>query len=147
MKKIVLLIILIILTGCNNNYVTCKIDIENSSMEYKFHAEYKIYYKSKYVTKIVKNERYTTDNKETHKYLKEAKELEYSMLKSTYGGYDYDVDTTRTGVKIEATVDVKKLDVEKLVSDKIIDKYYTSKEEILLSGLKKHYESKSAICK
>ncbi len=146
MKKIVLLVILIILTGCSKDYVTCKIDIENSSMEYKFHAEYKIYHDGKYVTKVVKNERYTTDNKETHNYLKESKELEYSMLKSTYGGYNYDVDITRTGVKIKTTIDVKKLDVEKLVSDKLINKYYTSKERILLSGLKKHYESKSAVC-
>lgn len=147
MKKILILILIILITGCKSKYITCTINLKNESMNYSFDAKYKIYYKSKYVTKIVKEERYISDNKDTFKYLSESKELEYSMLKNSYGGYDYTIDTTRTGVKIKATIDVSNLDVEKMVSDKVIDKYYTAKDEILLSGIKKYYESKSAICK
>ena len=146
MKKILVLVLLILLTGCRSQYITCKISLNNGSMEYKFDATYKIYYKSKYVTKIVKEERYITSNKDTYKYLSESKELEYSMLSNSYGGYKYKVDTTRTGVIVNTTIDVKKTNIKKMVNDKIIDKYYISKDEVLLSGIKKYYESKSAIC-
>lgn len=147
MKKIFVLILIILLTGCKSKYITCTINLNNDSMNYSLDAKYKIYYKSKYVTKIEKEERYITENKDTYKYLSDSKELEYSMLNNSYGGYKYTLDKTRTGIKIKATVDISKLDVQKMVSDKIIDKYYTSKDEILLSGIKKYYESKSAICK
>lgn len=146
MKKIVILIVVLFLTGCSSKSITCSIDINNSSMNYDFHAEYKIYYKGKYVTKIVKNEKYTTDNKSTYKYLNEYMKLEYSML-SNYGGYNYKIDTDKKSIKIKTTIDAKKLDVEKMINDNIIDKYYTYKDRIYLSGLKKHYESKSAVCK
>ena len=144
MKKIVLLILIIFLTGCTKE-MTCTINVDND--KYTFDAEYKIYYKSKYVTKIVKKEKYYTKDLDTYKLLKESKKLEYGMMSDSYGGYDYKIENNRPEIKIKATVNVKKLDVEKLVSDKVIDKYYTSKKEILVSGLKKHYESKSAVCK
>lgn len=146
MKKILIVILLMILTGCKK-YVTCTIDLKNESMDYELNAKYKIYYSDKYVTKIVKEEKYITDVKDTYKYLSESKELEYSMLNNAYGGYDYEISKNRNNIKIKTVIDLKQLDVEKMVSDKIIDKYYTSKDEILLSGIKKYYESKSAICK
>ncbi len=146
MKKIVILILIIFLTGCNK-YITCTVDIENNSMEYKYTAKYKVYSDGKYVTKVEKKETYIARTKTAYKYLKESKELEYDMLSSTYGGYDYNIETTSTGVKIKSTVDFKKLDVKKLVNDKKIDKYYVSGDKVLLSGLKKHYEGKSFVCK
>ncbi len=147
MKKIVLLILILFLTGCGSKYIKCTTDIDNESLNYKFHAEYKIYYKDKYVTKIVKNEKYTTDNKNRLNYLKEYKELEYDMLSKSYGGYKYKVTTSKEAVRIKTTITAKNLNVKRMVDDKIIDKYYTSNNKILLSGLKKHYESKSAVCK
>lgn len=146
MKKIVILLLILFLTGCSK-YVTCTINLDSDTLGYKLDAKYKIYYKGKRVTQIVKEENYIAHTKTTYKYIKESKELEYSMLSSAYGGYDYKMDTTNTGIKLKATINTNDLDVKKMVKDKVIDKYYTSGNEILLSGLKKHYESMSAICK
>lgn len=146
MKKIILLIIIVLLTGCSTKHITCTMDKENESMDYTLNAKYDIYYKGKYVTKVVKKETYSTVNKDTYNYLSKAKDLEYSMLNSAYGGYNYKIDLIDNSVIINTTIKIKDLDVEKLVSDKKIDKYYTAKEKILLSGLKRHYEEKGAIC-
>jgi hypothetical protein len=51
MKKIVLLLIIILLTGCSKDkYFTCKIDLNNEQMEYHLSANYKIYYKNSFPT-------------------------------------------------------------------------------------------------
>ena len=133
MKKIILLLVLIILTGCSDKYITCSSNTSNEDMKYDYSASYKVYYKGKYVTKIIKEEKYKT--------------LEYKHLSDVYGGYDYKIDLKRDEIKVKATINAKELDVEKMIKNDMIDKYYTSKNRIYLSGLKKHYESKNIICK
>lgn len=147
MKKILLLLVLIILTGCSDKYITCSSNTSNEDMKYSYNANYKVYYKGKYVTKIIKEEIYTTELTSTYNYFKNYKKLEYKHLSDVYGGYDYKIDLNRGEIKIKATIDVKELDVEKMIKNDMIDKYYTSKNRIYLSGLKKHYEEKNIICK
>ena len=147
MKKIILLLVLILLTGCGDKYITCSSNTSNEDMKYDYSASYKVYYKGKYVTKIIKEEIYKTELTSTYNYFKEYKTLEYKHLSDVYGGYDYKIDLKRDEIKVKATINAKELDVEKMIKNDMIDKYYTSKNRIYLSGLKKHYESKNIICK
>ena len=133
-----------LLVGCKNKETVCKVNIENNN--YKYTATYKIYYKRNDVTKIIKKEKYETSNKEVYNYLKNYRELELETYNAKYGGYKYDMKLDREVITINTTIDASKIDANKLVDDNVLSKYYVSKGKINISGLKKYYESKSAVC-
>ena len=145
MKKILVIMILLLLTGCGNKVIKCTVNTEGD--KYTYEATYKIEYSGKYVTKITKNEKYTTSDKEKYNYLKNYRELELGHMDATYGGYSYKIDLGKRTINIKTTINTKKLNADKLVDDKLLSKYYVDKNKILVSGLKKYYESKNATCK
>lgn len=145
MKKILIILILLLLTGCGNKEIKCTVNTVGD--EYVYEATYKIEYKGKYVQKITKNEKYSTNDKNKYNYLKNYRELELDHMNATYGGYTYKMDSDKHTISIKTTINPKKLNADKLVEDNLISKYYVEKNKILVSGLKKYYESKNAICK
>jgi len=150
MKKIfisVLFISILLLTGCTNEkYFICEIDLNNDIDEYKLNAEYKIYYKNSFVTKIEKEEVYTSSNEDTLEYFNEYKNLEYGNINSLYGGTTYNVDLKEDKVILNATIDMNLVDVNKMVKNKYIDKDYVISNKLTVSGIKYIYKSKGAKC-
>lgn len=145
MKKILIIMALLLLTGCGNKVMKCTVN--TASDKYTYEATYKIEYKGKYVSKITKDEKYIADNKDKYNYLKEYRELELDHMNATYGGYTYKMSANKHTINIKTTIDTSKLNANKLVDDGLISKYYVEKNKILVSGLRKYYESKNAICK
>ena len=145
MKKTLTLLLLLLLTGCGNKVVKCTVN--TVSDKYQYEATYKIEYNGKYVEKITKNEKYITTDKEKYSYLKNYRELELEHMNATYGGYSYKMNLDKHIINIKTTINAKKLNADKLVEDKLINKYYVEKNKLLVSGLKKYYESKNATCK
>ena len=147
MKKVIILVILILLTGCGKDkYTTCTIDFNNTTLNYSMSAEYKIYSKKGFVTKIIKNEEYSSKDKETINYLKELKEIEYSNLSDIYGGYTYNIKDAKDKVEVDAKVILKEVDIKKMVKLEYLDKYYVNKGKLSLGGIKEFYISKGANC-
>ena len=147
MKKILILFLLVLLCGCSKEkYFLCKTSLTNEMDEYKFNAVYKIYYKDTFVTKIEKEEIYTSNNEDTLEYLNEYKKLDYSNLNKLYGGITYNVEQKETSVNVNATLDMSIVDVNKMVKDKYIDSDYAITGKISTSGIKYIYEEKGAKC-
>ena len=147
MKKIVLLLIVILLTGCSRDkYFICKIDLNNEQMEYRLNATYKVYYKNSYVTKIEKQEIYETDNEDTYNYFNEAKNLEYLNLNNLYGGVTHTIDLEENKVILDATFDMSVVDIKEMIKNKYIDRDYVIGNNLTVGGLKNIYKEKGAIC-
>ena len=149
MKRIFLILSLvcILLTGCSKEkYFTCKIDLNNEIDEYQLGATYKIYYKDSLVTKIEKEEVYTSSNEDTLKYFNEYKNLEYKNLNDLYGGTTYTVELEEEKVIMNATIDMSVADIKKMVKNNYIDRDYVSLNKLTTGGIKLIYESKGATC-
>ena len=115
---LIMFIVCILLTGCSNDkYFVCKIDLDNEIDEYHLDAIYKVYYKNSYVIKIEKEEIYITQNKDTLNYFNEYKNLEYLNLNNLYGGITYKVDASQDKVKLNATIDMNLVDINKMIKN------------------------------
>lgn len=149
MKRLFLILIVSIffLTGCSKEkYFTCKIELYNEVQEYQFIAEYKVYYKKSYVTRIEKEEVYTSENEDTLDYFNEYKNLEYMNLNNLYGGITHTVEFKGNKVMLNANIDVSLMDIKKMIKNKYIDRDYVVSNKLTTGGIKKIYEEKGAIC-
>ena len=148
MKRIFIYLILILLvTGCSKEKMfTCNINLYNEIEEYELTAEYKIYHKDNFVTKIEKEETYESEEKDTLEFFEKSKELEYQNIRDLYGGTIYLVKLKKDKVVINVVMDLSELDIKKMAKDKYIDKDYVVSNKLTTGGIKKIYESKGAIC-
>ena len=146
MKKIILILVLLLLCGCKSKYIICNIKIDNNNLNYNLEGKYKIHYKKTQVTKIEKEEIYSSDDPDVIKYLDESKDIELSSLKEKYNGYTFEIKSDRKNVKIKTNIDVKVLDLKQMVKDEYLSKYYVNKNKLTLGGIKLFYESRGAEC-
>ena len=146
MKKIIGLILVFFLVGCSNKYISCDIEVENNVQNYNMTGSYKIYYKDNYVTKIEKNEKYISNDKDVISFFEESKNLEYSNLNDLYKGYKYSIKSYETSVFVDVLIDMELVNLKQMVKDKQIDKDYVINGKLTTSGIVRFYESKGAIC-
>ena len=148
MRKIFLIIIFVlILSGCKKEeYFNCKIDLYNDIQEYELNAIYKVYHDGSFVTKVEKEEKYISNNEETLDYFFEYKNLEYQSIESLYGGITYNVDLKEDKVIMTSNIDMTITNIKKMIQNKYIDKDYVVSNKLTISGIKKRYEEKGAIC-
>lgn len=147
MKKIFIIICILLLTGCNKEeYFTCTTNLYNETQQYKLKAFYKIYHENSFVTRIEKEEIYTSFNKNTLNYFNEYKNLEYSNLNNLYGGFTYNVDLKDDEVKLNVTIDMSLVDIKKMLKDDYIDSNYVVSNKLSTAGVKNIYKEKGAIC-
>ena len=148
MKKIIILFLTILLCGCKSKYTICKIDISNNDLNYKMEAEYRIYYKNSFVTKIEKIEDYYIQDNDIDniKYLYESKKVELDSLQTMYNGYIYIVNRDKNHISAKIDIDISQIDIEKMLDDEYIDKNYVNNNKITVGGIKLFYESKGAKC-
>ena len=92
MKVFYLLLCVFFLTGCNKEeFIVCKINLENTKDNYRLNSEYKIYYEDSLVTRIEKEDIYMSIDSNILNYFYEAKNLEYEKLNNSYGGYEFEL--------------------------------------------------------
>lgn len=145
--KMFCLISILFLVGCGRDkYKTCNMNITNKSQEYTQNSNYKVYYRGKYVTKIVKYDNYMTDNEVTLDYLVQSKKLELADFSDVYGGLEYNVALDENNIKIQAIIDMSKVDIDKLKVNDYLDYDYVSSDRLTLTGAKYFYEAKGFTC-
>lgn len=148
MKKIIFIIFVLLLCGCNKeNYFTCTSRIVNDVQEYELVATYKIYYENNFVTKIEEEEIYVSKNKETLNYIYEYKDLDYKRLNELYSGITHRVEKEPKKVSFSSTLNFSIIDIEEMLKNKHLSKDYVVSNKLTTSGCKYIYESKGAICK
>lgn len=147
MKKILILLTLILLSGCSKEeYFECKIDLDNKIENYHLNATYKVYYKDSFVTRIEKKEIYISDDEEILDYFNEYKNLEYKDLNDLYGSYIYKIKYEDEKVIMNADIDMKNTDIKKMLKNKYLSKDYVVSNKLTTGGIKLFYESKGAKC-
>lgn len=148
MRKIFLIFIFVlILSGCKKEEsFICTINLYNDIQEYELNAIYKVYHDGSFVTKVEKKEKYISNNEETLDYFFEYKNLEYQSVESLYGGITYNVDLKEDKVIMNSTIDMTITNIKKMLKNKYIDKDYVVSNKLTISGIKKRYEEKGAIC-
>ena len=141
-------VLLLLVVGCKKDqYMICDISLNNETQNYELTAQYKVYYKKNYVTKIEKHEIYKSSDKKVVNYFNELNSLQYYDLSDKYKGVIYDIKAIEQGVEINSSINLKKFDIKRYVKDGRIYNKYVKGKKLLLSGLKKIYEAKGAICK
>ncbi|MBR6690675.1 MAG: hypothetical protein IKL65_05030 [Bacilli bacterium] len=145
--KILCFMFVLFLVGCSKErYIVCKVNVNNDIQDYNMTGTYKIYYNNSYVTKIEKEEVYTSSDLDIIEYFNEAKNLEYYNLNDLYSGYIYTIKKDNESVKLNITVDMNLVDIKKMIKDKYLDKDYVISNKLTTSGIVKIYESRGAIC-
>ena len=148
MKKIFSIAIILIICGCGKEkYITCTNEINNTLENYTLTATYKIYYNKSYVTKIEKEEKYTSNDKNVLDYIEEYNELNYSNSNDLYGGFTYTIDKDKEYVSIKTDIDFKIADVKRMVREGYLDKDYVVSNKFTTGGAKYFYEAVGATCK
>lgn len=147
LKIMFLLVVFICMSGCGNEkYFVCTIDLDNSKENYSLNATYKVYYDGNYVTKIEKNDYYSSNDLTVLDYFKEYKTLEYDNLNSLYGGFDYSVDLNENDLIFNTTINLEDVDIKKMLSNGDINSDYVVSNKLTTSGIKYLYKAKGAIC-
>lgn len=147
LKIMFLLVVFICMSGCGNEkYFVCTIDLDNSNENYSLNATYKVYYDGNYVTKIEKNDYYSSNDLTVLDYFKEYKTLEYDNLNGLYGGFDYSVDLNENDLIFNTTINLEDVDIKKMLSNGDINSDYVVSNKLTTSGIKYLYKAKGAIC-
>lgn len=147
MKKIVALLLALFVAGCSSNdYISCDISVDNSMQNYKMEGTYKIYYDKNVVTKIEKEETYTSLDESVISYFEEAKNLEYYNLNDIYGGFNYIINKKNESLNLNIIIDMNKVDISRLVKDDRLNKDYVISDKLTVSGAKKIYKAIGAVC-
>lgn len=147
MKKIVILLLTLCTLGCSkSDYISCDISVNNSMQNYKMQGTYKIYYDKNFVTKIEKEETYTSLDENIISYFEEAKNLEYYNLNDIYDGFNYTINKKDESLNLNIVIDMNKVDVNRLVKDDRLDKDYVISDKLTVSGAKKLYKAIGAVC-
>lgn len=147
MKKIIIFIFIIFLTGCSkNNYITCNINIENKVDNYNLNGIYRIYHKNNFVTKIEKEESYISSDESVIEYFNEIKDIEYYSLNDIYDGFSYKINTIENKIDLFVNIDLELVDLKQMVKDKKLEKEYVVSNRLTTNGIVRFYEAKGALC-
>ena len=149
MKKIFLLtLIILLLCGCKKERImNCSYINTNEELKYTEEIKYKVYYNRKeYVTKIEKNEYYYSEDEDRINYFNDYKNIHYNELNNLYNGYTYNIEKNKNDVKISIIIDLKEVNLKKMVINKFVDKYYIVNNHLSLGGLKLYYKDKQVKC-
>lgn len=150
MKKIIVFLTIILVTGCFNskNVMNCTSSINNTNDNYKSRINYKVYYKNKIVTKMIIDETYISEDKNIINYFKESKNAIYNNYNNLYGGYEYKMKESGNSVNYSVTIDYTKVNLKRMKRDKKIDSdYLDSRFNLTRMGAKTYLESIGAVCK
>ena len=137
-----------LLSGCNNNVITCTLESNDSTSGYTLKSTYEIHLKKDAVSKVKTTEEITSDNDSILDYFESSLNSQYEIANNQYGGYKYKVTKKKNTVKSVSTVDYDKMDLEKYINDNsALKEYVNSNNKITSDGAKTLYESLGATCK
>lgn len=149
-----ILVISLTLYGCGCSkkkekeiITTCSLTSDQSTSGYKLVTEYKIYSKKDIVTKIKSETTITSKQEKVLQNFEEDYKKQFEKNKSTYGGYDYNLEIKNDTLVSNLTIDYSKYDMNKFVEDNVAMKEYVDKDnKFTLEGAKKYYKTIGAKC-
>ena len=116
----------------------------------KFDYKYTIYSdkKNKTVNKIEIKQEIESSQEGVIPYYSSVREETYKKANETYGGFDYNVETTDNKLSFELTINYKEVDMEKFLKDyKDYKEFVDKQNRIKTDGLLSYYEKEGYDCK
>ena len=150
MKKLSLIILLIFtlfLSGCGGSKtkkMECTLEKE---ADFKLTAKYTVEYEGKYVKSIRFYEEYISDDKDTLDTIQKQVETIYNGVNEKYGGYTIDIKNDGNKVVADVIVNYNKFNISLWAKDNSSLNSFVEDGKILLSAIKKQYDSAGLTCK
>lgn len=150
MKKLALLLFTTLLfTGCGSKEelaLKCSYSKEMKTLGYKTDAEYEVYAKDGYVTKVNSNEYVESDNEKILTTFEQTLSLTYLNQNNKYGGYTNKVSIDGNKLTSITNIDYSKVDLNQLAKDNSLINDYVKNGKLQVEGVKKIYEALGATC-
>ncbi len=151
MKKLALFLFgTLIFTGCSSSKeeLALKCSYTKDLNTYgQIEANYEVYAKDGYVTKVNSKEYVTSDNEQLLTSYEQSLSLSYLNQNAKYGGYTNKVSIDGNKLTSVTDIDYSKVDLNQMSKDNSIINNYVKNGKLELDGIKKIYEALGATCK
>ena len=146
-KLSIVLLIVVIMTGCGTKRVTCTNETKQEVSGYNTKSKYTIYYSGDIASKVEIEEVIESKNKTVLAYFEKSLTEQYKTNNEKYKGYKYEVTNKENKVVSKVTIDYNTMDIKKFVKENPAMESFVSKDnKMLLNGVKAMYESTGAKC-
>lgn len=146
MKKFLLIIVVILLSGCGTKKMICQLDVNNTNQNYQLSGKYEISYQNNLVKMVKTTETYKSNNQQVLNYFDQYLEKTYIDFNKEYSHISYNRIKKKHQLTYKTVVDYSAIDVNKLINNGFIAKTYIKNKQITISGFQDMYESKGANC-
>ena len=161
MKKILFFLLiftlLVSISGCKKKKIdnseklfkTCVSKSVSNESIYKVNFKYKIFGKTKLVTKIEKEEVIISDDEEMLNYFLEYLTSSYEDLNKKYGGYNNNITKENDRIVSNTVISFDELNIKEYIKDnEVIKNYLDNENSLSLDQIVSYYEEKlDADCK
>ena len=143
----IIIVLCLFLTGCKGKQVITTCSNSNKQINYEISTKYKISSREDIVESVKISQTIKSKDKKVLKDFEKQLNEQYSLNKSLYGGYSYDIKVKGKKISSKVTIDYEKLNMKKFIKDNGAMKDYINKNnKFTLEGAKKLYESTGAKC-
>ncbi len=146
MRKIIIIVLMILITGCGTKKMICELNVDNNNQNYKLIGKYEIRYQNNLVKNVSTTETYISDNSQVIEYFDKYLTKTYKDFNKNYGNISYHKINKQNQISYKVVIDYSKIDSKKLVKNGVIDKSNIRNKNITISGLVDMYEAKGAKC-
>jgi hypothetical protein len=146
MRKIIIIVLMILITGCGTKKMICELNVDNTNQNYKLIGKYEIRYQNNLVKNVTTTETYISDNSQVIEYFDKYLTKTYKDFNKNYGNISYHKINKQNQISYKVVIDYSKIDSKKLVKNGVIDKSNIRNKNITISGLVDTYEAKGAKC-
>jgi hypothetical protein len=146
MRKIIIIVLMILITGCGTKKMICELNVDNTNQNYKLIGKYEIRYQNNLVKNVTTTETYISDNSQVIEYFDKYLTKTYKDFNKNYGNISYHKTNKQNQISYKVVIDYSKIDSKKLVKNGVIDKSNIRNKNITISGLVDMYEAKGAKC-
>lgn len=146
MRKIIIIVLMILITGCGTKKMICELNVDNNNQNYKLIGKYEIRYQNNLVKNVSTTETYISDNSQVIEYFDKYLTKTYKDFNKNYGNISYHKINKQNQISYKVVIDYSKIDSKKLVKNGVIDKSNIRNKNITISGLVDTYEAKGAKC-
>lgn len=147
MRNMIIIVLMILLTGCGTKKMVCELKVDNDTQNYKLSAKYEIKYQNNLVKNVTTTETYMSNNSQVLEYFDKYLTKTYKDFYKNYGNISYHKTNKHNELSYKVVIDYSKIDYNKLVKNGIIDKSNIKNKNITISELVDMYEAKGANCK
>ena len=143
----IIIVLCLFLTGCKGKQVITTCTSSSKQINYTIKTKYIINSRKNMVESVNINQTIISKDKKILSDFKNQLDGQFSINKSLYGGYTYNIKVKNKKLVSKTIINYEKLNMKKFIKDNGAMKDYINKNnKFTLEGAKKLYESTGAKC-